>query len=106
MTQHAIDRAKERYGLDLTPVDLKSISQKIKSGAAVLQSQKEDGAIWIVKWKDQVLRVFLSFTGFVVTVLPQTLAGSPHKPKYRKTGKQHEFRRVRDRQPNWREEIW
>lgn len=105
MSCHAIERARERYGLELTTRDLKKIAGKIKSGEAVLQGRKEDGSTWIVKWNDGVLRVFLFLGGFVVTVLPQT-RHPKHKAGWRKTSKQHECGRVRDRDENWRDEIW
>ena len=105
MPCHAIDRAKERYGLDLTTHDLKNIARKIKAGCAVLQGREARGSIWLVRWSGDVLRVFLSLDGFVLTMLPKT--GRRHREKaHRKTGKQNSYGRVRDRCENWRDEIW
>lgn len=43
MTQHAIDRARERYGLELTEQDIEALRGALVAGRAVLLKQMPDG---------------------------------------------------------------
>lgn len=66
---HAITRARERYGLDLTEQDLVEISAAL-SRDGILVARQRDGCIWITKAKDKVVRLAVSHGGNIMTFLP------------------------------------
>lgn len=44
MNQHALQRAMERYGLNLLASDLDALAERIRNGESVLCERKPDGA--------------------------------------------------------------
>lgn len=72
---HVIQRAKERYGLDLRPGDVARMEQAIRAGQSVLLRRDDNGAgekhAVLVKGT-VVLAVFQTEIQLVVTVLPPT----------------------------------
>lgn len=49
MTWHAMERAWERLGVELTPSDLTSLIRQVHAGAALLQADKGHSQIWLVR---------------------------------------------------------
>lgn len=71
-TPHAIIRAKERYGVDLSVADLASIAALARKDG-ILQAKQNDGSsIWMVKYKNVVMRLVLSRLNHVITFLPSS----------------------------------
>lgn len=52
---HRLERAKERYGLDLTLSDIAALERQIAEGRAPLLKRKTDGLIYGVRHGDVVL---------------------------------------------------
>ena len=76
MTQHAIDRARERYGVTLTRDDLAAIGADIVAGRAVyLGPSVLDREMWqvhVARINFDVPVVWASRGRAVITVLPPT----------------------------------
>jgi hypothetical protein len=72
MSQHARQRAAERFGLRLTDADIATIRADIAAGRALLsrRAKKGRGAIYCVAVQGKVIRVCLSPDGAITTVLP------------------------------------
>ncbi len=72
MTDHARQRAAERFGLRLTDADIATIRADIAAGRALLtrRAEKGRGAIYCVAVQGKVIRVCLSPDGAITTVLP------------------------------------
>lgn len=72
-SSHAIERAAERYGLDVTIADLKRVAEDIRSGEAVLVGRQNDGnEEWLAKIKGTVVRLVTNAArNFVITILPR-----------------------------------
>jgi len=73
--EHAIKRAKERYGIEL---DADYVINKIKANDVIVRKKITDSrSFCIVSYGDMVLPVIYSSRGFLVTVLPnQTREGT------------------------------
>jgi len=90
---HAITRARERYNVELTFVDLKALEQQIADGKSLLvgTDQMTHSPIHLVKHGDTVLRCVVSrVNGHIITFLPDKAElPKPLKPvdKQRKRGK-------------------
>lgn len=69
---HAIERARERYGLDLTVDDLKAIVSACAAGDGVLLGRVGDGLErWLVRSKGAALVALVNIPEkFVVSILP------------------------------------
>jgi len=67
---HAIKRAKERFGIDLTTSDLKEISRMIQDGKSVLVSNcRNNSEKHIVLWNEIKMGVIYCRDGYILTVL-------------------------------------
>lgn len=97
---HAVKRAKERYGLDLTVADLKEITRRIwNNDGTVLEKHFRDTtgtSIWRLVYRDIPIRIIMSRDLYcVVTFLPL------HKPNRTRRWKRY-FRRRKGRlRSNW-----
>ena len=82
MTWHAIDRARERLGLELTPADIAELHEMVHRGRAVLQADRGQAAVYLTRHarSGRLLSVVIARdTGSIVTVLhPRSL--SPRLP--------------------------
>lgn len=68
---HAIQRARERYGINLTRDDLSTLKGRIAAGEGVLVAKTDDGGkVWMIKTHGVVARVAVSRMGSVTTFLP------------------------------------
>jgi hypothetical protein len=69
---HAIERAWERYGLELTESDFEDVVAEIKRGHSLLQGTVDRGLERrIVKIKGKMVPVvFAPDVGYIVTVMP------------------------------------
>ena len=70
---HVIQRAKERYGLNLGPDDVSRMEREIREGASLLLRRDDNGAgeKHAVKVEGKyVLAVYVEETGTIVTLLP------------------------------------
>ncbi len=66
---HAVTRARERYGIEITERDLGEISRALgKDG--ILVARQPTGCIWLTKVKGVVVRVAVSHAGNIMTFLP------------------------------------
>lgn len=74
---HAIERARERYGLELTTDNLKAIVSKCSAGKGVLMARLDNGLErYLVQWNGTGLIVLLNVSKkMVVTVLPSSQLG-------------------------------
>lgn len=72
MAMHAIDRAKERYGLDLEVRDLRNIAERIRADKGVLIASHDDGSsVWLIKVSGVLVRlVMCKDLKLVLTFLP------------------------------------
>lgn len=70
---HAIERAKERYGLELTKADLAQIGKAIVKGKSVLLGRLECGTErHLVSWKNTALKtVFNPTHRLIITFEPK-----------------------------------
>lgn len=76
MTRHARDRARERFGLTLDRALSDRIFLAIGQGKAILSRRDPDGSEqWIVQVDGQKLRVVLTASSRIKTVMP----ASPNK---------------------------
>lgn len=93
---HLIQRAKERYGLDITFDDVKRMEDAIKQGRAIKgRSSGQRRKIYYVACHGRTCRVVYDTEadegrGLVVTILPP----SGFLPKRHKRGKKHRRRNV------------
>lgn len=71
MTPHASDRAKERYGLSLTVLDLRRIGKRIAGKNGMLMGKQNDGTEdWIIRIGKQLTRlIYDPRTGNIVTFI-------------------------------------
>jgi len=72
MNQHAIDRAKERYGLDITVRDLSNIRYKIKTDEGMLLGTDPltNCKIYAVRHRGEIMRTVVNdCNGDVVTFI-------------------------------------
>lgn len=72
MSSHAIQRALERYGLDLQPRHLVKICHIVQNNGAKLDRQNSDGTTqWFLEYMEKPVRVLISADFWtVVTFLP------------------------------------
>lgn len=72
MTLHPIERARQRYGLDLGPADLCLMIEDIAAGRSVLlKRQRGGGEIHLVRaGNTAVLAVYAPAIARIVTILP------------------------------------
>lgn len=70
MTGHAIQRAKERYGPDLTAADLAEIMGRIEGGGALIWRRSAKSEIWIVPHASTML-VAVVRSGQITTFFPR-----------------------------------
>jgi hypothetical protein len=70
MTDHAILRAKERYGLDLTRVDMAEISRLCEAGEGMFAETKVKGKVFILRYRDKVVIPLVSAFGAIITFYP------------------------------------
>lgn len=84
-TPHAIERAKERYGLNLTVEHLEKITHIIQNNGGTFDKQHADGKTqWYVTYKNTPVRVLISKDFYrVITFLPLT-DGMSRKSKRRR----------------------
>lgn len=69
---HAITRARQRYGLDLTLADLDAISAKVANGLSLCLARLPEGASrHAVLCGDRALIVVMSVDGYPITILPR-----------------------------------
>lgn len=70
---HCIERAKERYGLNLTTADVRDMENQIVGGTSVMTRGRGTGnEEHLVRLGDRVLRVIWRTDGAViVTVMPK-----------------------------------
>src|SRR5690606_6547265 len=66
---HAIERAWERYGVDLTPADLDAIAADCTEGRSVLLRHDEHADVHMVRYAGVVMVVAMR-GGVIVTFLP------------------------------------
>lgn len=79
---HAIERARERYGVELTQDDLHWVHQQLvaKSQYVYFMSpQRHGGKFWAVWLKDQWLAFMVAADGSIMTCLPKKLITSRRK---------------------------
>lgn len=78
--QHPIQRAKERYDLDLTFSDIVSIVSCIQNNMGKLIARGSNGeSMWKLKWRKKWMRVVMDKSLYkVLTILP--LSGPRHMP--------------------------
>ncbi len=68
---HVIERAQERYGLNLTPADYVTLNQLVRTSKPSPLSSDKDTEIYSVQYKDrQLLTVFHKVEQCVTTLLP------------------------------------
>lgn len=71
MTDHARQRAQERYGLDLTDADAREIVQACRGGTAVRLAGDDDAATFIVRFRDIPIIAALNIhRWFIITFFP------------------------------------
>lgn len=69
---HAITRARERYGVDLTPADLDSIGLQVAKGSSVRLATLEGGrSRHLVLCAGKALIAVVADDGYPITVLPR-----------------------------------
>ena len=70
--RHAIRRAKERYGIDLTQEDLAAMTLAIQNDRARFLRAASPGSHWILTHKGTTYRVaYHGIDKLVVTILPR-----------------------------------
>lgn len=67
-SDHARDRALERYGLALTDAELEDIYRQCQSGRSLIGRRTHHGAIYLIRWKDGQL-IFPVITGSGATLV-------------------------------------
>lgn len=98
MAQHAIDRALERYGVELKIGDISRMEQSVAQGRSVLVRNNEHGATHMIQHANTVFLAIVKSTTVgprIVTMLPPDAitagAGLEHyrgpKPKFKRRPK-------------------
>ncbi len=89
---HAVTRAREHYGLELTAADLRIIALRCQAGRdVVLMARHRDRSVYLVRYKDKAMKAVVTRDGYVKTFL------APHyrlkyitgKPKRQRNKKRH-----------------
>lgn len=80
---HAIARAKDRYGLDLTNKDLAKIARMIQTNQGALDKQYPDGKTqWFLTYNGVPVRLIISKDFYkIIAFIPLHDAPRSHKPK-------------------------
>lgn len=68
---HAIERARERYGLELSSADLVGFSRDIRAGKSVFLGRDGGSERHLVDHAGVPLVVVMSPSGWILTVLPR-----------------------------------
>lgn len=81
MTNHAIDRLEERYGLTASGAELNRMARKIRNGNSLLVGKNKNGTeTHMIVWEGKELRiVWAPDSQRIVTALPRY----NRKPRYR-----------------------
>ena len=83
--RHSIERAKERYGLELNAFDLGVLRELIAIGHAVLMSRGDNGRhIYLLRYRETMLKlVFCELSKQIITILPPSgrLRKQDRKPR-------------------------
>ena len=72
MSEHAKQRAFERYGINLTDADIRKIVNDIVNGAACLVKKLSDReTIYLIKFEDTAMKALYHTNGAIKTFLPR-----------------------------------
>lgn len=72
MSEHAKQRAFERYGINLTDADIRKIVDDIVSGEACLVKKLSDReTIYLIKFEDTAMKALYHTNGAIKTFLPR-----------------------------------
>lgn len=78
---HAIDRAKERYGLELTVDDIRDIERRVRTGDVRIVHRDAEAIICEIVYNDVKMQfVYSQVTGHILTFRP--LDWSRPEPEY------------------------
>ena len=95
--EHAIERAKQRYGIDITKDQLKMLASNISQGMGVKISSKDGRSVYMVKIDGIVAKCVVSdVLKHVITFLPEghmTVRKEIYKSPQKKPRKQFYTRR-------------
>lgn len=81
--RHAIDRAAERYGLQLTPDQIRQLEVRCERGGGVLVARLPNGCekrALACEGRDIVV-IWNPAHGRIVTIVPKRWEGEPLRPK-------------------------
>lgn len=83
---HAVDRAKERYGVDLTAYDILEMQKRIRAGEAAISHPKglaNECIQAIVKFNGQRFRcIYRPAQNLIVTIYPIKAKAKPQLAEY------------------------
>lgn len=71
-TQHAVERAFERYGLTLAYHEMLEIWRACHDGRATAMHAKEDGKVYVYRWRGVWIMPVISSDDLLVTFNPST----------------------------------
>ncbi len=85
-TQHALDRAFERYALTLSAADMWQILSACRDGRASLMQTRDDGLVFVWRWLGRtILPVTTLARDVVVTFQPATYFAKGARREHLKT---------------------
>ena len=91
MTDHAIERAAERHGIEIGTADITRILNALHDGRGILMARLKNGTSrYAVKYKEKAMKVIVTDNfSHLVTILPNTIKREDRKRTKRRNGVQH-----------------
>lgn len=73
MTNHALDRAQERYGLELTQSDLRKMIKDLPRDGFIQANYDDGSVVWVTRWEGKLIRLIVDARSkTILTFLPMT----------------------------------
>lgn len=84
MTDHAIQRAMERYGVELTRTDIRTMEEAIKDSRSIVVHSHNGGQVHMINHQGVVFLGVPGNVGHIVTFLPPEALNAEHNRTRRK----------------------
>jgi hypothetical protein len=103
VTLHAIERARDRFGLELSDQDKAELTRQAVDGAGLLAGQDRSAQFWLVEIRGVLMKAVVK-GGTVTTVMPprwtcREAKHTTHAPLRAKQSKRDRTRKARQSDP-------